>query len=50
MSEKRDENADMKEEKDSSENKDSISSSKTKTIGHYILSKSIGEGTFGKVK
>jgi len=23
---------------------------KSKTIGHYILGKSIGEGTFGKVK
>jgi len=25
-------------------------SGKSKTIGHYILGKSIGEGTFGKVK
>lgn len=29
---------------------ESISRTKTRTIGDYILQKSIGEGTFGKVK
>jgi len=41
-----------KHESDSkrSEEKSGEKKQKSKTIGHYILGKSIGEGTFGKVK
>ena len=35
---------------DSEKDKDKDKSGKSKKIGHYILGKSIGEGTFGKVK
>lgn len=53
-SDKKDENED-ESQKSESEQKGSPDQKgekkvKSKTIGHYILGKSIGEGTFGKVK